>query len=373
MPTEGLKQSDVEQVREQIDKAMGATVSGLHKIESAAQQRLHEATVERQQLDMFIDELHYRLQFLSQSREGGAAPVTVTGPLTEEQLGTMQRQEEGLLQRKEDLRKTSTDLEQLTTRVAWLIHQIEGASSWVLATPASEGEIEANRAVPSTPGEQVMWAQIITGQEAERARLAREIHDGPAQVLANTVMRLQFVEQMYRHHPDEVQSELARVRSTLQESLRDVRRFMFNLRPASLADVGLLPTLKQYTSDYIEQFGVPVELSAPENLTLSGNQELAVFRIIQEALQNIHKHAEATKVEVDIQQRPSGPLVVSITDNGKGFDPKLARQRRPSSSGLVSMKERAATVGATLNIDSKPGIGTTITLTVPMPKARSGG
>src|SRR5205807_5153566 len=143
-----------------------------------------------------------------------------------------------------------------------------------LATPASEGEIEANRAVPSTPGEQVMWAQIITGQEAERARLAREIHDGPAQVLANTVLRLQFVEQMYRHHPDEVQSELARVRSTLQESLRDVRRFMFNLRPASLTDIGLLPTLKQYTSDYIEQFGVPVELSAPENLTLSGNQEL---------------------------------------------------------------------------------------------------
>jgi signal transduction histidine kinase len=91
--------------------------------------------------------------------------------------------------------------------------------------------------------------------------------------------------------------------------------------------------------------------------------------VVQEALQNIHKHAEATKIEVTMQQRQGGPLMVSIADNGKGFDPKAARRNRPSSSGLVSMTERAATVGGTLKIDSKPESGTSITLELPMPKS----
>jgi len=213
-----------------------------------------------------------------------------------------------------------------------------------------------------------MWAQIAMGQEAERARLAREIHDGPAQVLANTVLRLQFVEQMAKQRPDEVPSELEKLRLALQESLRDVRRFIFNLRPASLSDAGLLATVRYYAQDYRDQFDVPIELNLPETLVLSANQELVVFRIIQEALQNIHKHAEADSVSVNVQQRQGGPLVVMIADNGRGFDPKLVRQGRTGSSGLVSMRERAATVGGTLKVDSRPGTGTTITLSLPMPK-----
>jgi len=94
-----------------------------------------------------------------------------------------------------------------------------------------------------------------------------------------------------------------------------------------------------------------------------------VFRVVQEALQNIHKHAEATSIEVSIQQRPGGPVVVTISDNGRGFQTKGVRRSQPSSSGLVSMKERAATVGGSLKIDSMPGTGTTITLAMPTHKA----
>jgi signal transduction histidine kinase len=85
-------------------------------------------------------------------------------------------------------------------------------------------------------------------------------------------------------------------------------------------------------------------------------------------LQNAQKHAEADNVVVNVQQRASGPLVVTIADNGKGFDPKTVKQGRAGSAGLVSMRERAATVGGTLKVDSKPGTGTMITLTLPMPK-----
>jgi signal transduction histidine kinase len=309
--------------------------------------------------------------------------MKITGPLTAEQLAAMQGQEESLGQHREELKEMSGELDQLTNRLGWLVHQVEGAGEWVLSTADTDGEgtdgvddadgdggtdgLQPAAEQPNT-GDQVMWAQIAMGQESERARLAREVHDGPAQVLANTVMRLQFVEQMVKHRPNEVGAELARLRSALQESLKDVRRFIFNLRPASLSDAGLVATLKYYTSDYSEQTGIPVELNVSESLVLSSNQELVVFRVIQEALQNIHKHAEANAVTIDIQQRPGGPLGVTITDDGRGFDTKRVRQGRTGSAGLVSMRERAATVGGTLKLESRPGSGTIVTLVLPMPK-----
>jgi two-component system sensor histidine kinase DegS len=368
MPTEGLRRADVDSARHEVERAIEDSLGSLRKLETLAQQRLREATIEKQQLDIFLEEMHYRLQFLNQSRAAGTRPITVTGPLSDDQFDAMQKQEDDLRERKEDLEKSAAELEQVATRMSWLIHQIEGAGAWVLASAEGNGEGEAARGGQPDSGDQVMWAQIIMGQEAERARLAREIHDGPAQALANTVMRLQLVEQMYRRQPEEVETELARLRTAVQDSLKDVRRFVFNLRPASLSDVGLVPTLQQHVRDYAEQYGVDVEINVPNNLALSPDQELVVFRVIQEALQNIHKHAEATAITVDLQQRQGGPLIVSVSDNGAGFNHKQVRQRQPSSSGLVSMRERAATVGGTLQIDSKPGSGTTVTLTLPMPK-----
>ncbi len=368
MTTEGLKRSNVDALRNDVDKAIEDTLASLRKIEVNAQQLLQASTVERRQLDMFLDEMHYRLQFLAESRESGVNPITVTGPLSDEQLTTMGKQEQGLIKRREDLQKNSAELEQVTTRLAWLIHQIEGAYAWVIARSDNNGDGDTSKGLKPNSGEQVMWAQIIMGQEAERARLAREIHDGPAQVLANTVMRLQFVEQVHGRQPEEVGQELVKLRASVQDSLKDVRRFVFNLRPASLSDVGLITTLRQHTRDYAEQYDVSVELNVPDNLVLSPDQELVVFRVIQEALQNIHKHAGASHVTVDLQQRQGGPLTVTIKDNGKGFNHKVVRQNQPSSSGLVGMRERAATVGGTLQIDSTPGAGTTITLVLPMPK-----
>lgn len=369
MLSESLDQADVQNLREEIERAIDDTVTRLRQIESTAQQQLRLASVERQHLDAFLDELSYRLRSITESGKlSGKLPTTITGPITETQLNAMHIQEGTLRERKDALEKTHTDLEQVGNRLSWLIHQIEGACSYVTSNNDVNDTEGDQQGMQPSAGDQVMWAQIIMGQEAERARLAREIHDGPAQVLANTVMRLQFVEQMQKHQPEEVKGELARIKTTLQDSMKEVRRFIFDLRPASLTDAGLLPTLRQYTRDYSEQFNVALELNLPENLILSANQELVVFRIVQEALQNIHKHAEATEIVVEILQRPGGPVVVTISDNGKGFQTKGVR-RQPSSSGLVSMKERAATVGGTLKIDSMPGTGTTITLVLPIHKA----
>jgi len=366
MPTEGTQQSDVAKLRQQVDGAINGVVKRLRELETEADLRLREATTERQHLEAFLDELQYRLSSLNTT---GLLPSTITGPLTESQVLAMQGQQDTLVKHRTELDMLRDELDPLTKRLAWLVHQIEGAGEWVLSEPESDPDNLQPKDTQPNAGEQVMWAQIALGQEVERARLAREIHDGPAQALANTVMRLQFVEQMVAQRPQEVQVEIAKLRAAIQASLKDVRRFIFNLRPASLSDAGLISTIKYYTHDFSDQFGIPVESNLPEGLTLSADQELVVFRVIQEALQNIQKHAEAESVVVDVQQRPNGPLVVTITDNGKGFDPRMARLGRTGSSGLVNMRERAATVGGTLKLESRPGAGTTITLTLPMPKS----
>lgn len=378
MPNEGISDTEVERLRQRVSDAIDETIARLRGIEVDTQRRLREAGTEHQHLSHFLDEVQYRLKTINSSTE---RPVTITGPLTDSQLHAIEGQQGALLAQKERLAQVNARLEQLSNRLSWLIHQIDGACAWVLSSnepadadtesePAEPGS-DMNGAVapigtlqPSS-GEQVMWAQMVMGQEAERARLAREIHDGPAQVLANTVMRLSLLEKMLVHSPGDVPAELERVRSALQESTQDVRRFIFNLRPASLSEIGLVPTLQQYTREYADQFNVEVELNVPENLSLSANQELVVFRIIQEALQNIHKHAEASRVEINVQQRPNGPLTLTVSDNGKGFDLKSVRKISPASSGLVGMRERAATVGGTLKMESKSGIGTTVTLVLP--------
>lgn len=370
MGAESIQSGHVEKLRHDVEAAITDAANRLRSIESVAQQQLRNATTERQHLEVFLDDLEYRLHAVNTS---GDLRMTSTGPLTEDQITAMHGQQEVLARRKVELGVVGNELEQLSGRLSWLIHQIEGARQWVLASSEGEGEGSENgveRDGQPNTGDQVMWAQIALGQEAERARLAREIHDGPAQVLANTVLRLQLVEQLMRQNPKEVEPEVSRVRAALQESLKDVRRFIFNLRPASLSDAGLIPTLRYYTRDFADQFGIDVELNMPENLVLSSNQELVVFRVIQEALQNVQKHAQASAIEVNVQQRPGGPLVVTVTDDGIGFDPKAVRQGRTGSSGLVSMRERAATVGGTLKADSRPGSGTTITLNLPMPKSQ---
>jgi two-component system, NarL family, sensor histidine kinase DegS len=370
MAAESIQPRDVEHLRTEVEGAISDAAGRLRGIESVAQQQLRGATTERGHLDSFLDDLEYRLHALNTS---GELRMTSTGPLSEDQITAMQSQQELLSHRRIELASVVVELEQLSSRLSWLIHQIDGARQWVLASTAAEGEGSDNgteRDGQPDTGDQVMWAQIALGQETERARLAREIHDGPAQVLANTVLRLQLVEQLVRQAPQEVEPEISRVRAALQESLKDVRRFIFNLRPASLSDAGLIPTLRYYTQDYSEQFGINVELNLPESLMLSANQELVVFRVIQEALQNVQKHAQANSVEVNVQHRPGGPLVATVTDDGVGFDPKLVRQSRTGSSGLVSMRERAATVGGTLKADSRMGTGTTITLVLPMPKTQ---
>jgi signal transduction histidine kinase len=151
----------------------------------------------------------------------------------------------------------------------------------------------------------------------------------------------------------------------MREGLIEVRRFQFDLRPSSLADRGLLSTLQRYITDYQAFFRLAVELHLPENLpSLSKDEELQTFRIIQEALQNIQKHARATLVAVQIAAE-EGAVVVTIQDNGRGFVPQQNEITTLSGAGLRGMKERAAAVGGELEVTSNLGNGTAIRFSLP--------
>jgi two-component system, NarL family, sensor histidine kinase DegS len=172
-------------------------------------------------------------------------------------------------------------------------------------------------------------------------------------------------EQIARRSPEQLIDEMARLKSTMREGLIEVRRFQFDLRPSSLADRGLLATLQRYVTDYQAFFRIAVELHLPENPpSLSKDEELQTFRIIQEALQNIQKHARATLISVQIAAEAEA-VVATIQDNGRGFVPQQNEITILSGAGLRGMKERAAAVGGELDVSSIPGSGTTIRFSLP--------
>ena len=206
---------------------------------------------------------------------------------------------------------------------------------------------------------------MIKAQEEERSRLAREIHDGPAQVLANAILGLELCEQIARRSPEQLTDELARLKATMREGLLEVRRFQFDLRPSSLADRGLLLTLRRYINEYRTFFKLNVDLQLPDRLpTLNKDEELQTFRIVQEGLQNVQKHARATIVMVRLEASDT-VLTATIEDNGRGFLPQQTEATLLSGAGLRGMGERAASVGGDLLVESRPGAGTTITFSLP--------
>jgi two-component system sensor histidine kinase DegS len=210
----------------------------------------------------------------------------------------------------------------------------------------------------------------FAAQEQERQRLAREIHDGPAQALANAIVALEFVERAIRMSTgpatDRALDEVERIKCSLRDGLTEIRRFIFDLRPTMLQDRGLPQTVEHYIATYQSVFPMTIELNAPAQLPrLTADQELTAFRVIQESIQNARKHARATKVSVTVAQIDH-VLYVVVSDNGRGFSPERVTSHLMSGAGLRGMRERAALIGGKLTIDSAPGDGTTVELQAPI-------
>lgn len=210
--------------------------------------------------------------------------------------------------------------------------------------------------------------RIIKAQEEERLRVAREIHDGPAQSMANVVLRAEICEKLMVVEPDKVKRELHDLKEMVKESLQEVRKIIFNLRPMVLDDLGVVPTLRRFITELQKRSHISIELVVlgGEDQRLPSAFEVAIFRIVQEALNNMQKHANAKRCVIKLEIMAKR-VNISISDDGCGFNPEdLLDQTHQDSFGLLGMRERVELLEGRLRISSVPGKGTEIHVSIPL-------
>jgi two-component system sensor histidine kinase UhpB len=209
--------------------------------------------------------------------------------------------------------------------------------------------------------------QIINAQEEERKRVARELHDETSQVLTSLLISLAVLEESITS--PEARSRIAETRRLAHQTLRAIRNLSLDLRPSALDDLGLLPALRWYIKEYQQKFSLVVDFQTDGlKERLPTDIETVVYRIVQEALTNVARHAQAHKVLVVV--RGDGETIqVTVTDDGTGFATEHHQQTpgpgQEHGWGLVGMRERASLLGGTLQIESEPGKGTTVYARIP--------
>jgi signal transduction histidine kinase len=202
--------------------------------------------------------------------------------------------------------------------------------------------------------------RIVTAQESERRRMARELHDETGQALSSILLGLRRLDDSLG---EEGRAQVAELRDLVVETLHDVRRLAVELRPKALDDFGLVAALERLTDSFGEQTGIAIDFeSALPDGRLSPDVETALYRIVQEALTNVVKHAKARHVSVLLTRR-DGAVAALIEDDGTGFDPSAVGD---SSFGLVGMRERIELLDGRLRVESRPGAGATLVVEVPL-------
>lgn len=204
-------------------------------------------------------------------------------------------------------------------------------------------------------------ARALAAQEAERHRIAQELHDQVGQSLTVVLLGLKKLEALV---PDEVRVELAMLRESAREGLDDVRRVARELRPGVLEDLGLQSALAALATDVSARGGPVVRRTFGPGLpALSPDAETVVYRVAQEALTNVVRHAGATRVDLSLLQ-VGGTVVLEVVDDGRGFTPPVVE-----GAGLEGMRDRAALVGGSVEVTSRAGAGTKVRLVVPFEPA----
>jgi PAS domain S-box-containing protein len=217
--------------------------------------------------------------------------------------------------------------------------------------------------------------QVLKAQEEERKRISRELHDVIAQTLTGINLRLAALKRTAGLHTGDFGRNLARTQRLVEKSVAIVHRFARELRPAVLDDLGLIPALHSFMKDFAGQTGIRTHLTAfagVEQLDTTGRTML--FRVAQEALTNVARHAHASRVEVNIQKLADGGVCMRIKDDGKSFGAEQAMVASGGKRlGLLGMRERLEMIGGQFGIESAPDKGTTVVARIPSaPPARAG-
>ncbi|MGC8874839.1 MAG: sensor histidine kinase [Chloroflexia bacterium] len=310
---------------------------------------LEQATEERRALEAEVrqltrlrDEVDVRLRLAA---EGGAVGDVEK---LREQLDALRRTEE-------QLHQAVGAAEERERRLELLLRHLQMSARSLCAPQAGR---------PYDPWEMALRSQALYGREEERSALAREVHDGPAQLLASVALGL---EELRRTLPPEVgaaQQELERLVREVRLGLQEVRRLIYELRPSPVADETLDSQIERYVRDLEASCGAKIELRwVPPPRELAQEEKVAIYRIVQEALRNAIRHARAGRIAVEAFVEPAG-WTVQVVDDGIGLDTDLLWEHQ-EHWGIRGMRERAQLIGAQFRIDSRPGEGTVVMLRLP--------
>jgi len=199
--------------------------------------------------------------------------------------------------------------------------------------------------------------------EEERRRIARDLHDGPAQSLTNVSMRLDIIQTMMSTNPEMAKAELSKINSRVVSLVNEVRRLIYDLRPVAIDEIGLIQSVRDLARKYAAESKLEIRVDADAQVyPVPPARQIAVFRLVQEILNNVRKHAQASSTTISFTT-DGHDLHVRVEDDGIGFDPGLI----PSGHyGIIGMKERVAYLRGTMVIQSEAGKGSVFTIQLPL-------
>ncbi|CAH1193065.1 Signal transduction histidine-protein kinase/phosphatase DegS [Paenibacillus plantiphilus] len=275
------------------------------------------------------------------------------------------REKEGYLKaRRDDLQKRVRNVEQSIERAETIASQINVVLEYL------SGDLnQVTRILESAKNRQQIGLKIILAQEEERKRIAREIHDGPAQSLANIVLRTEIAERMLvKKEFQLVQEELIDLKRQVRSGLEEIRKIIFNLRPMALDDLGLIPTLRKYIQDFEEKTKIRTIFdTVGKEMRLPSAMEAGIYRMVQEAFSNAFKHANPSYVALEITYQAQIVKII-VKDNGIGFHVDLIESRAKDSAnfGLIGMRERVELLEGRMEIESAIDEGTKVIIHIPI-------
>ena len=204
---------------------------------------------------------------------------------------------------------------------------------------------------------------MIQAQEAERQRLSRQMHDGPAQALSNFILQTEIAMRLFEVDQEKAREELSNLKSAASTTFQKVRDFIFDLRPMMLDDLGLAPTIKRYVDAFREKSGLDINATVSgQDKRLENYLEVLVFRSVQELINNSAQHSQATQIKVQIDIT-NADVRVSVEDNGRGFESSAVTEGK--GLGIKLIKERVEMLGGNFELDSALGQGAKVSFSVP--------
>ncbi len=297
-----------------------------------------------------VRELEANLESFSRTEVKNAYAAAQDAQL---RLFMMRSQLEQLQNKQRTLQRYRTQLEELGALAAQI-------------TDASAGALPATHAAGSGGVDRQALVHIIEAQEAERQRLSREMHDGPAQSLTNLILQAEIVERLFEADPSRARGELGNLKTSANSTFQKIRDFIFELRPMMLDDLGLAPTLKRYAQTFETRYHLPTQLSIQGDRTLASYVEVTLFRAIQDLLNNVAQHAHASRVLVALDLQ-SNPVIVTVEDDGSGFDVASVMEAAEKSGGtsLGTLQKRLEMLGGRIHFQSGTGRGTQVRIELP--------